>query len=154
MVLKTFMANIFKNYIECFEEVKNILSKRKVSLDETHFVVTEEGVTSAVERLLFSMHNHQPPTTNHQLTGAFDIEVVSFPRLFYKLKERYEVQEGSVLDIVPLNRSGAIMLLKKVVFENIDKIIKNLYNINLYSGKSIHAVLLGTVIGLPMSRRR
>ncbi|MCL2862100.1 MAG: PD-(D/E)XK nuclease family protein [Firmicutes bacterium] len=116
------MANIFKNYIECFEEVKNILSKRKVSLDETHFVVTEEGVTSAVERLLFSMHNHQPPTTNHQLTGAFDIEVVSFPRLFYKLKERYEVQEGSVLDIVPLNRSGAIMLLKKVVFENIDKI--------------------------------
>jgi len=133
----------YDSYIDCFERVKDILSKRKVSLDETHFVVVEDGVTSAVERLLFSSLNNNGALSN----GAFDVEVVSFARLFFKLKERFEVWEGRVLDIVPLGRSGAIMLLKKVVFENIDK-VKVFSRSVKFSG--FFEVLYDTIVELSM----
>ncbi len=88
------------SYVEAFEDLKRKLKERTVDLRKKHYVIVPDNFTLHTEKLLFSGG------------GAFDAGVYTFNRLFslFAGAENY------------LPRHGAVMLLKKVITENADKL--------------------------------
>lgn len=90
-----------KNYADTLEKVVEVISSRKVDLDVKHILIVPDKYTLKAEKMIYSGG------------GAFDVSVMTFNRLFYKL------------NAVPreyLSKSGAIMLIKKILFQNKDKL--------------------------------
>ena len=88
-----------KSYRDSLDAVIQSLQKRKVDLSEKHWVFVPDRYTLTAEREIFSA-----------LGGAFDVEVLTFNRLFSKYFHGKSY----------LPRHGAVMLLKRVIEENKD----------------------------------
>lgn len=92
---------ISRDYHSSFNSLAEIIKARQIDLDQKHYVVVPEKYSLYAEQILFSKR------------GAFDVEPISFARLFLKY---HSGEEQSLV------RSGAIMLLKKIALDNQKKL--------------------------------
>ncbi len=95
------MGKIEHKQVESFraamDDVCETLRRRTVNLDEKHYVFVPDRYTLFAEREIF-----------RALGGAFDVEILTFNRLFSKFFRGRNY----------LPRHGAVMLLKRVIEEN------------------------------------
>jgi|GEM_PF-1547466 len=91
------------DFHQSFKELAKRLATRKVDLDKKHLVLVPDKCSIFAERILFSENS-----------GAFDIEIVSFKRLFLLFCTDTATH---------LSATGAVMLVKKII-ANIKKEFK------------------------------
>ena len=84
-----------KDFHASFEAVRDALLAREVNLNRKHYVVVPDKCSLYAERFMFEKG-----------FGAFDVEIVTFNRLYTKFVRSCE-------EFLP--KSGAVMLLRKVI---------------------------------------
>ena len=84
------------NFHQSFTALKALLNKRRVDLNQKHYVIVPDKCSIFVEGILF------------ESGGAFDIEVLTFERLELKLNKS---------NIASLSNVGAVMMIKQILFK-------------------------------------
>ncbi|MCL2847730.1 MAG: PD-(D/E)XK nuclease family protein [Firmicutes bacterium] len=93
------------NFAESFEALKAKLQKRRVDLKKRHFVICPDKCSIFLERVLFE-----------DTAGAFDVDILSFDRLFDRVVGLLEMQGGNDdFCYEHLSGIGAVMLIKKIL---------------------------------------
>lgn len=85
-----------KTYTDTLEKVIGIMRQRKIDLNVRHILFVPDKYTLYAERLLY-----------HGTCGAFDAEVLTFNRLFFRL-----CRQDSYL-----SKQGSVMLTRKILSE-------------------------------------
>jgi len=84
------------SYNKALKQTIDLLKNRQVDLSLKHVVIVPEKYTLLVEEAIFEYSS-----------GAFDIEVISFNRLYQKLLGEF-----------CLSKEGAIVVIKKILYKN------------------------------------
>jgi len=95
---------IFSDFATSFEGLKSELDKRQIDLKKRHFIICPDKCSIFLERVLFE-----------DSKGAFDVDILSFDRLFDRIKQINELSGDETIAKEHLSSVGAVMLIKNIL---------------------------------------